>query len=318
MYLYSNMLGVFVFNQNLQIREKELFSAQEAKEYLQVLDKGEMPKQEQRFLEKFKNIKNLRLEPDDVVLETVNSVLLEFRDLFYDRNLYLTKTQIRESVTDDLLIIQVSSSILEMGKSINLLTKRLREWYGYVLPEVEDKLQDNVAFSLRVVEGYDRLRADFSVVNGMGKKLSNEDMAEIYDFAQSINALQRQKESKELFLEKIMRRTCPNLTEVAGYLTGAKLLAIAGSLRKMVMMPASTIQLLGAEKALFRHMVTKSKSPKHGIIVEHPLLQKVSRQDKGKAARSLADKISLAVKVDYFKGNFIGDKLKADLEAKFR
>ncbi|MCM2325000.1 MAG: NOP58 family protein [Candidatus Woesearchaeota archaeon] len=318
MYLYSNILGVFVFNQNLQIREKVLFSEQESREYLKILEKGEIPSQEKIFLEKFKSIKNLRLEPDDSVLSVINTLLMDFKDMFYERNLYLTKTQIRESVTDDLLIIQVSSSIMELGKSINLLTKRLREWYGYVLPEVEDKLQDNSAFSERVIEGYDRLRADFAVINGMGKKLSAEDMAEIKDFADSINLLQRQKESKELFLEKIMRKTCPNLTEVAGHLTGAKLLAIAGSLRNMVMMPASTIQLLGAEKALFRHMVTKSKSPKHGVIVEHPLLQRVSRQDKGKAARSLADKISLAVKVDYFKGNFIGDKLKAELEAKFR
>jgi nucleolar protein 56 len=82
-------------------------------------------------------------------------------------------------------------------------------------------------------------------------------------------------------------------------------------------MPASTIQILGAEKALFRHMKTGAKPPRHGIIISHPLIARAPDKMHGKIARALADKLSIASKVDYFKGNFIGDKLKKSLEEKF-
>ena len=83
------------------------------------------------------------------------------------------------------------------------------------------------------------------------------------------------------------------------------------------MMPSSTIQLLGAEKALFRHMKTGARAPKFGFLHEHPLIAKNPKELHGKIARTLADKISIAVKVDYFKGKFIGDKLLKEVEGKF-
>ena len=82
------------------------------------------------------------------------------------------------------------------------------------------------------------------------------------------------------------------------------------------MLPASTIQLLGAEKALFRHIKTNAKSPKHGIIINHQFVQKAQRKNKGKAARILADKLSLCARLDYFKGEFKGEEYKKELERK--
>ena len=152
----------------------------------------------------------------------------------------------------------------------------------------------------------------------MGQDLSKEDLNSIKSLASAILDLEKQRQAKENYLENLMKNTCPNLTAVAGYLTGGKLMAIAGSLRKMVMMPSSTIQLLGAEKALFMHMIKGTKSPKHGVIIEHPIVQRVDKKDKGKASRALADKISLAVKLDFFKGEFLGDKLRKELEDRFK
>ena len=86
----------------------------------------------------------------------------------------------------------------------------------------------------------------------------------------------------------------------------------------MVFMPASTIQLLGAEEALFRHIKTGARPPKYGILLQHPIVAKVKKSDKGKAAKALSDKICIAVKIDFFKGEFIGDKLRIDLEKRFR
>ena len=95
-----------------------------------------------------------------------------------------------------------------------------------------------------------------------------------------------------------MKTYCPHIQEIAGTLIGAKLIAQKGTLKELAFMPASTIQLLGAEKALFRHLKSKSRSPKYGYIMHHPTV--ASAQNKGKAARQLANKIAKAAKQDYF------------------
>jgi nucleolar protein 56 len=115
-----------------------------------------------------------------------------------------------------------------------------------------------------------------------------------------------------------MEKVCPNMLVITGSLIGAKLMDQAGGLKNLMEFPASTIQLLGAEKALFRHMKTGAKSPKFGFLHEHPLISQNPKQIQGKIARTLADKICLAVKVDYFKGEFIGDKLLKKIEDKFK
>jgi nucleolar protein 56 len=320
MYLYSNILGTFVFSQNLQIREKILFSDKKAFENHALLKEGSLLDSEKKFLERFKNIVNLRENPDEKILERVFEVLDEYESEFYKKNIFITRAQISESVSEDLLIIQSSNSIEEINKTINLLVKRLREWYSYILPEVEEKIEDHAHFAeLILSKSRAQLVKDFSVENSMGKELGQKDMQAVMALARTITGLFAEKSGKENYLEELMKRNCPNITEVAGYHIGARLISIAGSLRNIIMMPSSTVQLLGAEKALFRHMVNKnSKPPKHGIIHEHPLLQKAKKQDRGKVARTLADKILLAAKVDFFKGEFIGTKIKKEMEEKFR
>ena len=111
---------------------------------------------------------------------------------------------------------------------------------------------------------------------------------------------------------------CPNIKAVCDVMIAAKLMEHAGSLKRLSEMPASTIQILGAEKALFRHMKTGAKPPRHGVIVSHSLIANSPEKMHGRIARTLADKISIAAKVDYFKGQFIGDKLRKELEGKFK
>jgi len=79
-------------------------------------------------------------------------------------------------------------------------------------------------------------------------------------------------------------------------------------------MPASTIQVLGAEKALFRSLKTGSRPPKHGIIFQHPYLHDAKKWQRGKIARAMAGKIAIAARADLFGGRFIGDELRAELE----
>jgi nucleolar protein 56 len=225
-------------------------------------------------------------------------------------NIQETKKKVKDSVKSDNFIIQTISHIDEIKKVSNILIKRLREWYELYNPEFSRKVKDHAKFVELILEKKDKKEKE-----SMGADFSKENLEPINKIASEINVLYKLKEKQEKYLSELMQKTCPNLTAVAGYLIGAKLISLAGSLKKLMIFPSSTVQLLGAEKALFRHMRTGARSPKHGIIHEHPLVSKA--KEKGKAARAVADKISVAVKVDYFKGKFIGDKLRKELEEKF-
>jgi nucleolar protein 56 len=132
----------------------------------------------------------------------------------------------------------------------------------------------------------------------MGGTLNDDDTAIIYEFAGKINALLAEKDQLVDYIRKKMAEFCPNILEVAGPLIGAKLLSHKGTLKALAFMPSSTIQILGAEKALFRHLRSNAKPPKYGYILQS---QEVSNaMNKGKAARQLANKISIAAKKDYF------------------
>jgi nucleolar protein 56 len=224
-----------------------------------------------------------------------------------------TKKKVKESVKADNFIIQSIKNIDEIIKVSNILIKRLREWYELSNPEFSRSVRDHGKFIELILEKKDKKEKE-----SMGADFSKEDMGPILKLASEINELYKLKQKQEDYLHELMQKTCPNLTAVAGYLIGAKLIALAGDLKKLVEFPSSTVQLLGAEKALFRHMRTGAKSPRHGIIVNHPLISGSPQKEHGKRARALADKLSLAAKVDYFKGEFIGDKLKKKLEDKFK
>ncbi|MBW2977692.1 hypothetical protein KY331_02500 [Candidatus Woesearchaeota archaeon] len=227
------------------------------------------------------------------------------------KNIEETKKKIKESVKADNSIVQAVRNIDEINKVSNVLVKRLREWYELYNPEFSREVRDHKKFVELIVDKKDRKEK-----KSMGAELSKTDFEPILKLASEVNELYKFKEKQEQYLAELMQKICPNLTAVAGYLIGAKLIAHAGDLKRLVEFPSSTVQLLGAEKALFRHMRTGAKAPKHGIIHEHPIVTRA--KEKGKAARAVADKISLAVKVDYFKGKFVGDKLRKELEEKFR
>jgi nucleolar protein 56 len=125
------------------------------------------------------------------------------------------------------------------------------------------------------------------------------------------NDLERKGKNDEKLvknLEQIMKKYCKNLLFLAGPVIGARLIKEAGSLKKLAMSSSSKVQLLGAEGSFFKHLTTGSKSPKYGHIVKHKLVK------NGKSARALADKIVIAARTDYFKGEFIADRLLEKLK----
>jgi len=248
----------------------------------------------------------------------------------------LIKTNIKEAGgKEDLIIIQVIESLDILKKSISLFASRLKEWYGLHFPELTDKLiEDNVILAKMV----DKLghRDNYTVENiseyftftdkrtqmlqdlaarSMGADL---DLSIIKKYARQILDLDAFREVLEEYLEDLMTQAAPNLTKLIGSLIGAKLISKAGSLKNLAYMPASRIQLLGAEKALYRFLKTGEKRPKHGLIFQWNLIRGSKAYIRGKISRVISGKIGIATKVDFFKGEFIGETLANEVEEKIK
>ena len=236
---------------------------------------------------------------------------------FYDKNVEITKQKIKESVSEDSFIVNAISNINELDRATNTLIKRLREWFALYLPEYEHEMHSQEIFVQSVINKKKiELMEELNIKETMGADFNEIHVKEIQLLAERISSLQLLRKEHEDYLEKIMIKYCPNILELAGTTIGAKLLELAKSLKRLAMLPASTIQLLGAEKALFRHIKSGSKSPKYGVIFAHQLIQGSKRSVRGKAARMLADKLSICARIDFFKGEFKGKEYRLMLEEK--
>ncbi len=212
-------------------------------------------------------------------------IIMNLREL----NLKETKEDLINSFRKDTLIIHTIHTVDILNSSMNKLIANLRERYSYY--NIKDsKIPDSELF-LKEVEKFNE--------GALSVKLGKRDLKSMSELLNEINSLKNLKESQRRYMENMMKEVCPNLLETAGDIIGAKLIELGGSLKNLAEMPSSKIQVLGAEKALFRHLIKKAKAPKFGVIFNHESISKA--ENKGKAARQLASKISIAVKKDYFK-----------------
>lgn len=261
------------------------------------------------------NIISNQGEGEPLPQDKIPQVLARFKDKkyfkrFYEENLRLTKSGIKNSVNEDQLIIQTISNINELDRATNMFIKRLREWHSLYFPELSQKTVSNEKFLASLNQKKTK--------ESMGAELSQDHLKEIELLAKEIESLYLLRKNHEEYLQKVMHTYCPNILELAGVTIGAKLIELAKGLKNLALLPASTIQLLGAEKALFRHIKTGSRSPKHGVIIHHPLVQNANKDQRGKAARILADKLSLCSRLDYFKGEFKAKEYHQELEERLR
>ncbi|MFA5176066.1 MAG: hypothetical protein WC413_02305 [Candidatus Nanoarchaeia archaeon] len=204
-------------------------------------------------------------------------------------NLKLTAESLRKAIHKDIIIVQTIHSIDNLIAVISKLLSNLRERYGYYNSEsmkIEDQKQ-----LLNEIKKFKKGK--------VGIDLDKEDLNSVLDLVEVIEKLIDTKEKQEKYLETLMKKECPFLLETAGALVGARLISLANDLKHLAELPSSTIQVLGAEKALFRHLKEGARAPKFGVIYNHESISK--DKNRGKAARHLAAKISIAVKKDYFR-----------------
>ncbi len=231
-----------------------------------------------------------------------------------------TRKKLKESMYKrDHLIVKVVRTIDELDRTINLLTERLRDWYSVYFPELERELPELRDY-VRAVAGtgyrekYSGRLAE-AAEKTVGADLPDRDVERMIGFAKRIEGLLEERDSLVEYLEELVSQEAPNMNALVGPTIAARLISIAGSLERLAEMPSSTIQVLGAEKALFAHLRKKGvPSPKHGVIFSHPAISGAKKRLRGKIARRLAGKIAIAAKVDYFKGEFVGDKLREEFE----
>jgi len=320
--IYSNCLGSFVIDK--KVEDSILFKKEDSVSRCLQLEKEELIEEEQKLAKKHPDALFLNKKSEKVKqledLKKIHEVLANFAKdspKYFEAELLLAKSKIKNSVKFDNLVVNAISSIEEINKTINLFSRRLREWYELYNPEASRKIADNLKFAQLISEkSREELLKEIKLSkdDSMGADLDDRDVRQVLKLAEQMIKLEELRQKDENYIEELLKENCPNIQKLAGTLLAAKLISLAGSLKHMSELPASTIQLLGAEKAFFRHIKTGAKTPKHGVILQHQLVQRA--ENKGKAARLLADKISMAAKIDFFKGEFIGDKLLKEVEKK--
>jgi nucleolar protein 56 len=240
------------------------------------------------------------------------------RDLLHKAMILVAKEKMTKAVGRDDHISQAVNALDDVEKTINILHSRLREWYGLHFPELE-KLVDSDKFVQLVSEFGNRTgMAGMEDVESIGAELTPEDETTIRQMAGMIGEAKMSKESLQSYVETNMKSFAPNVSEIAGPIIGARLIYLAGGLERLARLPSGTIQLLGAEKALFRHLKTKTKPPKHGVLFQHPDVHRSPYWQRGAVARAYAGKIGIAARADFYSQRLIARELKESLEETLR
>lgn len=217
----------------------------------------------------------------------------------------------------DTMIIQAIALLDDLDKELNTYAMRCKEWYGWHFPELAKMITDSVAYARIILtmgvrsnasetdlseilpeEVEEQVKAAAEV--SMGTEITEDDLNNIKALAEQIVDFAAYREQLSNYLSSRMKAIAPNLTAMVGELVGARLIAHAGSLTSLAKAPASTVQILGAEKALFRALKTKHDTPKYGIIYHASLVGQASGKNKGRIARTLAAKAAVSLRYDCF------------------
>lgn len=216
----------------------------------------------------------------------------------------------------DTMVIQAVGLLDELDKEINTYAMRVKEWYGWHFPELQALVSDNAKYAQLVLKCGMRpqfAKTDLSSILedetietsvkeaaeiSMGTEIADLDILNIKSLAEQVMSLTEYRAQLFEYLKNRMNAIAPNLTILVGELVGARLISHAGSLMNLAKQPASTVQILGAEKALFRALKTKHDTPKYGLIYHASLIGQAAPKNKGKISRVLAAKAALAIRVD--------------------
>jgi len=238
----------------------------------------------------------------------------------------------------DNMVIQAISLLDTLDKDINTFCMRVREWYSWHFPELVKIINDNYIYArvakfvkdkstlsddalpelIEITGDEDKAKDIIEAAKAsMGQDISPVDLINIELFAQRVIELSEYRKQLHTYLVSKMHDIAPNLATLIGEMVGARLISHAGSLTNLAKCPASTLQILGAEKALFRALKTRGNTPKYGLIFHSSFIGRASSRNKGRISRYLANKCSIASRIDCFSEtntNIFGEKLREQVE----
>ena len=221
----------------------------------------------------------------------------------------------------DLHIIQSINALDELDKIINTVGARMREWYGLHFPELDNLvsslgvyaeivsragLRENIVVEILQTIGLQDKKVEVILdapKRSKGGDMTPENLAIVSRLADEVIAQSDLRRVLADHIEAAMEIVAPNVKELLTVAVGARIISKAGSLARLARLPASTIQILGAEKALFRALKTGARPPKHGLLFQHPLIHSAPKWQRGKIARAVASKVAIAARIDYYRHN---------------
>jgi nucleolar protein 56 len=244
----------------------------------------------------------------------------------------LSSSRVKEASEKlDLHVIQAINALDELDKTINVLAARMREWYGLHFPELDHLVQSLTAYAKIVSWAGTRDKITHQILQDVGiqeKKaeiilsgvdrskggdITDDNLRLVKKLADQVIEQSQLRDDLANNIETTMEVVAPNVKELLTASVGARMTARAGSLQRLATLPASTIQILGAEKALFRSLKTGANPPKHGMLFQHPLIHAAPKWQRGKIARAIAAKVAIAARIDAYrhagKDLFIAEKL---------
>jgi nucleolar protein 56 len=219
----------------------------------------------------------------------------------------------------DLHIIQAISALDELDKLVNVLSTRMREWYGLHFPELDNLIQSpnlyaeivakaglrqNITKQILEQAGLQDRKVEIILDAATRSKGGNTSTETLEILKKIANEVLLQSETRRIiaeYLEDTMEVVAPNLKQILTALVGARMISKAGSLNRLAFSSASTIQVLGAEKALFRALKSGARPPKHGLLFQHPMVHSAPKWQRGKIARAVASKVAIAARIDLYR-----------------
>ena len=255
------------------------------------------------------NVQSVPLKRPDLREAALESGFVELDEdydiLLRDVCIRAAKGQISQTDTDDSRIIQAVEALDDIDKNVNELSERLFEWYGRYFPEL-DMTGEKLARFVSAYGSRANLPEDHELFEkssqSMGAEISFADEELLRALANNICSLYDTRRYIENYINTSMGSVAPNLCNITGASLAARLMSMAGSLQKLAAFPSSTVQVIGANRALFKHLRSRAPSPKHGIIFNNPIIKNAPWWQRGKLARTLASKISLAARTDFYSG----------------
>ncbi|TIC22117.1 Nop-domain-containing protein [Wallemia mellicola] len=243
----------------------------------------------------------------------------------------------------DNMIIQAIALVDQLDKDVNTFSMRAREWYGWHFPELVKIVPDNHQYALcaRLIGDKSTLTEEkipqlMEIIDddetrarnvidasrsSMGTDISPVDLINIKNFADRVVGLSQYRKNLHAYLLEKMNLVAPNLSALIGEFVGARLISHAGSLTNLSKYPASTVQILGAEKALFRALKTKGNTPKYGLLYHASAIGRAAPKNKGRISRFLANKVTIASRIDCFSDaptTKFGEALKNQVEERLQ